>query len=174
MKDRREIRRKMKVEKKAMHKLEAEQMKLRAEHEAHTGKKLSSKPLNLHRSVKVLQWTASKQLEERWMYALPGMPSGRDCRSFASLNEQHREFSLVAATECESDCVDTCEVICEPTPKVIVQKRIRPGGRVERLMKRLEAERVAEDVANAREFAIAVCQLRITRKMLREQKAGDV
>ena len=58
--------------------------------------------------------------------------------------------------------------------KPVRQRRIRPGGRVERLMKRLEQERMMEDLANAREFAKAVCEMHINPKVIDAQKSGNV
>ena len=173
MKTRIDIRKRMKAEKKAIHALEAEQIKKREEREAHTGEPIIPKPVNFHRPVSVMVWNAPKRKWFNWM-CWPKKLTPRTRRSISSMQQQLRENNMVI-DECESDSVETCEVIVEmPMPKVTVQKRIRPGGRVERRMRRLEQERMEEDVANAKEFAKAVCEMHITPKMLREQKGDNL
>ena len=166
------IRRKMKTEKKAMHKLEAEQQKLREEIVAHTGKTLG-RPCNFHRTADVVLWNAPKRVQTDWMNC-PRAHKPKMRRIIADGKEQLRENEMVTY-ECESDSVETGAVIVErPMPKVPVQRKIRPGGRVERLMKRLEQERMMEDLANAREFAKAVCEMHINPKVIDAQKSGNV
>lgn len=169
-KSRIDIRKHMKQEKKAMHKLEAEQIKIREEREAHRGRIIINKPMNFHRPVFVVEWNAPKRVRYDSMN-WPRIYAPAERRNMADAREQLRENMVVPD---ETDCVDTCEVIYEPMPKVTVQKRIRPGGRVERRMRRLEQKRMEEDDANAKEFAKAVCEMHITPKMLREQKGDNL
>lgn len=154
------IRKYMKAEKRIMHKKEADwarETQLRKEQ----GQCVQCMEVNFHRPSRHDRW------DPAWV------PTIQVRRAMCAMNQQLHVLDVMT-DKCESDCVDTCEVICEPLPKVIVQKRVRPGGRVERLMKRREHERMAEDVANAKEFAKAVCQMCITPKVIAAQKAGDV
>ncbi|MBR4111015.1 MAG: hypothetical protein IKK43_04950 [Clostridia bacterium] len=177
MKGRREIRRNMLKEKRSIHEIEAEHDKFCAEFCAHRGKVDDGRRTNFHRSINVVYWSKNKHQRQELMYDDHyDAPKYRVRREMCGIDQQLREFSLVAATECESDYTETCVVVAmpriQPTPRVVAQKRIRPGGRVERRMLRLKQERMEEDAANAAEFAKAIASLRITRMMLREQK-GD-
>ena len=169
MKGRRKTRRNMLKEKKVMHKLEAEQAKWRAECMAHDADVHLANPRNFHRPVNAVDWNMPKRKEEDSMQ-WPMKLQPRVRRDLAMCKDKIREYYAVDAT-------DTREVISEPIsmPKVVAQKRrVRPGGRVEHLMKRLEAERMTEDVANATEFAKAICSMLITPKVIAAQKAGNV
>ena len=157
IKNRREIRRNMKAEKRIMHKKEADwerETQLREEQ----GQRVRCEKVNFHRPSGHDRW------DPAWV---PTIQVRRH------LQVMKQELCDVSA-ERESDSAETCEVICEPMTKIVAQKRIRPGGRVERFMKRLEQERMAEDVANAAEFAKAICEMVITPKVIAAQKSGNV
>lgn len=175
-KSRIDIRKHMKQEKKAMHKLEAEQIKIREESEAHRGHIIINKPMNFHRPVFVVEWNAPKRVRYDSMN-WPRIYAPAERRNMADARDQLREYCMMNDDDVqqmsESTSTAATNAVFEQH-KPVRQRRIRPGGRVERLMKRREQERMEEDVANAKEFAKAVCEMRITPKMLREQKGNNL
>lgn len=177
MKKRIEIRKHMKAEKKAIHKLEAERDKLREEFFAHRGEVDDGRHrISFHRPINVAYWRKNKHKTQELCYNDHYFaPNCQVRRKMIGVKQQIRENDMMVFDECESDSVETGAVIVErPMPKVPVQRKIRPGGRVERLMKRLEQERMMEDLANAREFAKAVCEMHINPKVIDAQKSGNV
>lgn len=176
MKKRIQIRKHMKAEKRAIHKIEAERDKLREEFFAHRGEVDDGRRVSFHRPINVAYWRKNKHKnQELCYYDHYFAPNCQVRRKMIGVKQQLCENNMMVLDECESDSVDTCEVIVErPMPKVTVQRKVRPGGRVERLMRRREQERMVEDLANAREFAKAVCEMHITPKMLREQKGNNL
>ena len=175
MKKRIDIRKHMKAEKKAIHKIEAERDKMRAEFFAHHGEVDDGRHrVSFHRSINVAYWRKNKHKNTELCYGDHyNAPNCQVRRKMIGVKQQIRENAMMT-DEAESVSVNTYEVICESTPKIVAQKRIRPGGRVELRMRLLEQERMEEDVANAKEFAKAVCEMHITPKMLREQKGDNL
>lgn len=151
----------MKVEKRQLHALEAEQLKLLEEVRSNTGVDEPWRPVNFHRPVNQVIWNMSKQRYERTMF--PVLEKSRaSIREDADACYQLKELSFEADDEQDN------ATISEETKSPPI--RIRPGGRLERRM----VEKVIEEAWNAAEFSMAICNMQIPYRILLEQKGDDL
>lgn len=164
MKNRRVVRRNMVSEKKSMHRLEDEQVKLLDVVSFNTGVERPWRPVNFHRPANAVMWNMSKRAFEHAMRA--PSKSHIEYRNIENARNQLKELALEADDEQDTSSVSDIRVASPKYEVPVETKRVRPGGRVERRMKQLERERMIEDIQNANEFAKAVCNMQISSSII--------
>lgn len=172
MKNRRVVRRNLLSEKKSIHRLEAEQVKLLDVVSFNTGVERPWRPVNFHRPANVVMWNMSKQAREHVMRA--PSKSHIEYRNSENARDQLKEFSFEVDEELEMvSLVSSVRVAPSKYEIPEEKKRIRPGGRVERRMYQLEREQMIEDNRNAREFAKALCNMEIPECVIRQKEDSN-